>query len=175
MCICLDYGHGGKDLGATFGDRKESVEVLLFGQKLAYALRKQGIRVIETRVKDMYVGLDERVRLANQANCDYFISLHRNSSVKVGPKGAEVFIAKQSSKRSLSLARCVQKNLVGMGFLDRGVKREDFYVLRNTRMPAILVELGFINNQIDNNLFDTLQEELVESLARTIAQRFITE
>ncbi|MGL4345627.1 MAG: N-acetylmuramoyl-L-alanine amidase family protein [Cellulosilyticaceae bacterium] len=170
MKICLDYGHGGKDSGAVFGSRKESQEVLRLGQQIANKLRAQRIQVVETRTTDVYVALNKRIAYANSQQADYFLSIHRNSCAPIGPKGVEVFTANKCSQQATKLAKTLQQALVRMGFHDRGVKKMNFYVLTQTKMPAILVEVGFINQAIDNFLFDTYEEEIAKQIVNGILE-----
>jgi len=166
--LCFDYGHGGRDPGACYMGRKESQDVLSIGQEVAKRVRQRGIIVDETRTHDVAVSLGERCRYENKRQYDYFISFHRNAYKPELANGAETYMYLNGGPKAYILARNIQGCLVGLGFRNRGVKKANFYVLRGTRAPAILVEIGFIDHSRDNNLFDGKREEIAQALAGTI-------
>lgn len=166
--VCFDYGHGGRDPGAVYNGRKESVGNLDMGSKVAEVVGEFDIEIGETRKTDIGLSLRKRVDFANKGNYDYFISFHRNAFIPEVANGVETFIYPKASPKAKALAEEIQRALVLCGFRDRGVKTADFYVLRATKMPAILIELGFIDNTSDNELFDQKRVELVEIISRAI-------
>lgn len=168
MLILFDYGHGGKDPGAVYKGRKEADDVLGLGQAVAKIVRAAGITVDETRTSDATLSLDGRVKMELKKKYDYFISFHRNAFKPEQAKGAEVYIYRVSNTKSKALARKIQQALVSIGFRDRGVKEADFYVLKHTRAPALLLEIGFIDNSIDNELFDKKFERITDRIAKAI-------
>lgn len=167
--IIIDPGHGGKDPGNIFRGHDEKTYTLLLAIDLSRALQAAGFKTILTRTKDTYVDLDERPALANRRGADLFVSLHFNSSTSRSVQGAETYCitpvgasssnaggrganygrtpANASETESLLLAYEVQKALAkNLGAGDRGVRRARFAVLRDAKMPAILVESGFMSN-----------------------------
>ena len=145
----LDFGHGGKDPGALGQNKtKESDTVLKIGLLIKNNLEKAGEIVITTRENDTYHSLDSRSTKANKEKCDYFISLHMNSSTNKTAKGCEVWVYDKSSKL-YNLATQISTNLSNkIKTPNRGVKiSKDFYVLRKTNMPALLIEIDFISNK----------------------------
>lgn len=167
MSIVLDYGHGGRDIGASYKGRKESEDVERFGKMLAEALRNRGVTVHETRSTDTFVSLRERVRYSNDKKPLYFVSIHRNASVKHRAFGAETYIFPNS--KAIFLAKQLQRAMVISGFLNRGVKEAAYYVLKHTEAPAILLEIGFIDCSSDNKLFDEQIQALTVRMAKDIA------
>lgn len=165
MKICLDYGHGGSDSGAVFGSRLEKNDVLVAGRALRDRLRQHNFVVVETRSGDAYVGLSERAAIANAHHADYFISVHRNAG---GGTGIESYLFTQTDSKTDEFGTVVHSAITGKGFADRGLKRANFAVLRETAMSAILVELGFIDNERDNSLYDVQAKELGVSIANAI-------
>jgi len=165
--LCFDYGHGGKDSGATLGGRKESNDVLSIGKEIAVEMRRHGVTVDETRTNDTTLSLRDRSSFENNNAYDYFISFHRNAFNKKA-HGVETFTYSKSSKKANELATKVQNNLVSLGFTDRGTKEANFHVLRETKAPAILVEMGFIDNVEDNKLFDSKRNEIVKAITQAI-------
>lgn len=166
--LCFDYGHGGRDPGACYLGRKESDDALSVGMAVARYLRARGIIVDETRRRDRTVGLWERGRFANQGSYDYFISFHRNAYRPEVATGAETFTYLRPTPGAYGLAKEIQRALAQIGFRNRGVKKGNFYVLRNTRAPALLVEIGFLDNTRDNKLFDKRRQEIVAGIGEAI-------
>lgn len=167
MCIVLDYGHGGRDVGAIFERRKESEDTYRFGKMLAQKLKNLQVPVYETRTGNAFVSLRQRVAFSDSKKPLYFISIHRNASSTHKACGAETFIYPNS--RAVDLAETLQRELVASGFRHRGVKRASYYVLKHTTAPAILLEVGFIDCAEDNRLFDRQMDSVTTQLAIQIA------
>jgi N-acetylmuramoyl-L-alanine amidase len=166
--LCFDYGHGGKDSGALYNGRKESNDVLSLGRAIATEIRKYGVIVDETRTSDTTVSLGNRSDFENKNTYDYFISFHRNAYVPEKAKGVETYTYLSSGASSKGLAKRIQASLVALGFVDRGVKEANFHVLRETKAPAVLIEIGFIDNTNDNNIFDSNRNEIIKALTKAI-------
>ncbi len=166
--LCFDYGHGGSDPGAIYNGRKEKNDVLSLGKAVAAELRRHGVVVDETRTSDKTVSLQERVNFENRKAYDYFISFHRNAFKPEAAKGVETYTYLKPKAKTKALAGKIQTALVGVGFTNRGVKEANFYVLRETKASAILVEIGFIDNTEDNRLFDSKRNEIVKAIAGAI-------
>lgn len=120
--------------------------------------------------RDNNSSVTERVRLANSWGADIFISLHTNASTNSAANGAEVLIYSVESTEAFNLAEDVLEELVLVtGVRNRGiVERPGLYVLRRTRMPAILVEMGFITNESDANLMANSPGLFAEGIYRGI-------
>lgn len=172
--VCLDYGHGGSDPGALLRNSKDTVirrekdDTLRTGKLVAKELRRHGVTVDETRANDRYVSLENRVEFANKKKYDYFVSFHRNSFSTDKAKGVEVWTSNPSQTKSKSLATALQENLVDVGYVNRGVKSKNFYVVRWTKAPAALIELGFISNEGDNHIYDTKEDQIVKAVTSAI-------
>ncbi|SUY47689.1 cell wall hydrolase/autolysin [Clostridium putrefaciens] len=166
--LCFDYGHGGEDSGACYKMRKESNDVLNLGRSIASEVRRHGIIVDETRTSDDTVSLNARSNFENRNTYDYFISFHRNAYEPEKAKGVETYTYLNPREKTKSLAERIQTSLVSLGFVDRGIKEGNFHVLRETKASAILVEIGFLDNTGDNNLFDTKRNQIVKVLAKSI-------
>lgn len=169
--VCLDYGHGGEDSGAVYGSRKEKDDNLALGLKVAEELRRHGVIVDETRTKDTTLSLKDRTLFANRGNFDYFISFHRNANVPEKAKGVETYVYIIGREKSKELAEKIQKALIQAGFFNRGVKKANFHLLRETKMPAVLVEVGFIDSSEDNKLFDSKKDEIAKGIAKAILEQ----
>ncbi|MBU3113043.1 N-acetylmuramoyl-L-alanine amidase [Clostridium lacusfryxellense] len=168
--LCFDYGHGGQDGGACYKGRKESNDVLSLGKAVAVEVRRHGITVNETRTGDSTVGLGERSKFENKNAYNYFISFHRNAFEAEKAKGVETYTYLNAGVKAKELAKRVQCGLVALGFVDRGVKSANFHVLRETKAPAVLIELGFIDNTGDNSLFHQKKNEIIKALAKSILE-----
>lgn len=166
--LCFDYGHGGSDRGASYKGRFEKNDTLKLGLAVAKEVRRHGVKVDETRTSDRTMSLRERSNFEKRGKYDYFISFHRNAFKPEAAEGVETFTFTRQTAKARSLATRIQKNLVGVGFKDRGVKKANFHVLRETRSPAVLIEVGFIDNSKDNQIFDSKFEKIVEAITRSI-------
>ncbi len=164
--IILDPGHGGYDAGASFEGRKEKDDVLNLAFDVADNLRRLGYQVEFTRTDDVYDSPNEKARIGNASGADYFISLHRNSSATPNQyEGVETLVYSDTGIKA-DMARNINSRLEDVGFKNLGVDvRKDLAVLRRTRMPALLLEVGFINNEGDNELFDARRAEIAEAIA----------
>ncbi len=173
--VCIDPGHGGKDPGAVGPTGlQEKIVTLAVAQKVAGILRGAGIDVILTRDTDKHLGstigadLSARAMVANQAGVGCFVSVHCNSASDSNAQGTETFCYNGATE-GRKLAGLIQKHLVvALGRPDRGVKEANFAVLRETKMPAALVELAFISNPTEEGLLKNPQFQ--EKAALAIAQ-----
>ena len=166
--LCFDYGHGGTDPGAVYQGRREKDDVLSLGKAVAKELRRHRVIVDETRTGDNTVSLRDRSNFENRKSYDYFISFHRNAFKSEQAKGVETYTYLNAEAKAKGLANKIQTALVGIGFANRGVKEANFHVLRETKAPAVLVEIGFIDNSSDNQIFDTKRNEIIKAITIAI-------
>jgi N-acetylmuramoyl-L-alanine amidase len=157
ITVVLDPGHGGKDSGATgHSGLKEKDVNLSVALHLANLLRAQGFNVILTRRDDQYIALAERVAIAEKAGADLFMSIHANASLNnKSASGTETYYYpnKESSPQSFFLASLAQQEVsAALNLPSIGVKKGSLHVLRETRMPAALVELAFLSNAVDETI-----------------------
>lgn len=167
--IMLDAGHGGQDPGAVYKGRQEKDDNLKLTLAVGEILKNNGIDVSYTRTTDVYQTPFEKAQLANKAGVDYFISFHRNSSPTDNQyNGVEVLVYDKSGIK-YQMAENVVGALGELGFREIGVReRPGLVVLRRTRMPALLIETGFINSDQDNQMFDEMFEKIAQSIADAI-------
>ena len=168
----MDAGHGGAENGAVFEDRLEKNDNLALALKVQRFLEEMGQTVIMTRTDDSTVTLAERADIANRNNADLFIALHRDSFTEQTPwtNGVTNYVQNGSSKINHRAAEMVLSNVVDVGVQsNRGVREGNYYVLRNTKMPSMLLEMGYIINEIDNELFD----EHLTAYAKAIAEGIV--
>lgn len=166
--LCFDYGHGGQDPGACYNGRKESSDVLSIGREVAEEIRRHRVVVDETRISDTTVSLNDRSKFENRNTYDYFISFHRNAYSPEKATGIEILIYLNPGEAAKVMADKIQNSMVGLGFKNRGIKRKNLHVLRETKAPALLIELGFLDNTMDNNLFDKKRNEIIKALVKAI-------
>lgn len=167
--IVIDAGHGGYDAGATYNGRREKDDTLALALAVGEILEAQGYDVVYTRTDDVYDSPVQKARIGNESGADFFVSIHRNSSPTPNQyNGVQTLIYNNAGLKA-TMAENVNKELEQVGYRNINVvERPDLAVLRRTRMPAILVEAGFINSDVDNNLFDTKFSETAEAIARGI-------
>lgn len=169
--IILDPGHGGSNPGAVgVGPVPEKDVVLQIAYNLKAMLEHEGATVVLTRTGDYDPGhgqisqLEARTRLANQVGGDAFVSIHANWHRDSSVRGVETYYYSSGGNR---LAQSIQSELVNQsGSISLGVKFGNFYVLRNTAMPAALVEVGFLSNSREAELL--AQSWYQEKVARGI-------
>ena len=166
--IVIDPGHGGNDAGAIGPTGVMEKNVTL---KVALELRKlleaEGAQVIMTRDTDKTVSakgakasdieeLGARCDVANRNNADIFISIHADSFTRPEARGTTGYYYGKSTGAGQRLADCIRRNLVEqLGTPSRGTQPCNFYVVKNTDMPATLIELGFISNKEEEKLLDS--------------------
>lgn len=166
--LCFDYGHGGEDSGACYKGRKESNDVLNIGKSVAEEVRRHGAIVDEIRTSDATVSLNDRSSFENRNSYDYFISFHRNAFKPEQARGVETYTYLSASTKAKALVEKIQAGLVSVGFVNRGVKTANYHVLRETRCSAVLIEIGFIDNSLDNNIFDSKRNEIINAITKAI-------
>lgn len=178
--ICLDPGHGGIDSGNRVGSHQEKAYTLLLAQELAAQLTRAGYKVTLTRDTDRFIELSERAAIAKRRSADLFISLHFNSAPNSANtvRGAEVYCmtpvgapstnargegsgagwypGNRLNDKNVYLAYQLQKSVTKtLGTEDRGLHRARFAVLRDSTMPAVLIEAGFMSNPAEGRkIFD---------------------
>ena len=171
--VVVDAGHGGQDRGGAPGQRvPEKPYTLDVAQRLATTLRANGFRVILTRDGDYFVGLRQRCDIANAQSSAVFVSVHFNGAPRTAADGVETYYY---TSQSAGLAAAVHRRvLAATGLEDRHVRRRGFFVIRNTRIPSILVEPGFLSNpqsaaRVSGSA--AYRQQLADAIARGIMDR----
>lgn len=172
--VVIDPGHGGSDPGTiSITNKPEKEYNLALAHKVqALLLNEPNIELVMTREGDTYPTRPERVQLANQLNADVFVSIHGNS-VKSAPQatGTETYYYQRSNSKEL--ATIIHQRLVkAMGLRDRGVKNGNLEVIRDTTMPAVLLEVGFLSNVLDEELMssEVVQMKAAQAIADGIKE-----
>ncbi len=150
--VVIDPGHGGPDPGAIgIGGLRETEVVLDVSKRVKKLLSEKGVIVRLTRNNEIDLDLPPRVSIANRTDADVFVSIHANASrgKRRDINGLETFY--YSGWRGRLLAKKIQKQIlkVSPGSPDRGVRQGRYFVIKNTRMPAVLVEIGFLTGRLD--------------------------
>ena len=169
--IALDAGHGGSDPGAVYKGRQEKEDTLDLTLAVGDILKKNGIDVYYTRTTDEYETPFKKATDANNSGADLFVSIHRNSSENPNQySGVETLVYSDTGLKA-EVARNINNQLEDAGFKNLGVdERKNLVVLKRTKMPAVLVEAGFINNDKDNYLFDEEFDSIAQSIAEGILE-----
>lgn len=175
--VLIDPGHGGSDVG-TSNPRTGTIEkgiTLKIGNMVVEELEKySNIEVVTTRTDDTFVSLDDRNKIESDNNCDLFVSIHCNATPdgKSNADGVETFYWREDGEQSKMLAQKVHESITSnLSVRDRGIKRENYQVLRNSKSPSILIETGFLtSNEEEKRLLD---EDYQAQLAKYIADGII--
>jgi N-acetylmuramoyl-L-alanine amidase len=164
--VVIDPGHGGHDKGGQWGQVYEKHLALDTATRLEGYLKKSGIRTVMTRRSDYFVTLPGRVAIANRFRSAIFVSVHYNYTWKQDVSGLETFY---HNGNSVGLAQCVHNGMLKrIRSTNRGVKFARYYVIRNTKIPAILVECGFVSNATERSRMKCAWYR--DGLARGIAE-----
>ena len=170
--IILDPGHGGSDEGAKVHYFMEKRVTLMTTLLLRKYLDEMGYRVIMTRSKDVFIPLHRRVSIANKTKAVLFVSVHYNSSPSTEAHGIEVFYNGSGDQKRVQQSKKLAASVLGelktqTQALSRGVKNGNFHVIRETTMPAILVEGGFMTNPDERT--QLRDKRYLEKIAKGIA------
>lgn len=170
--IVIDPGHGGEDPGATGNGLKEKDLNFELSKMVAVKLAVYEVNVIMTRTADVELGLYERCEIANDASADYFCSIHTNAG---GGTGFESFVYTGAGEHTENIRGILHDKVAvyykRSGFVDRGKKQANYVVLRETDMPAVLLENLFIDNQKDTTKLRDVSflDELAGAIAGGLA------
>lgn len=175
--VVLDAGHGGSADGAKYEGVREKDLTLPVTLRVAQLLREKGYNVVLTRSEDVYVDLYDRCDIANNAGGDIFVSIHANASeTKLDFQGTFTYSYPKSVEGE-KLADCIQREVVAAaGSIDRGLLTNDYVVLRETYMPACLLEMGFMSchEELEMLVQPEYQEKIAQGTARGIERYLAT-
>jgi len=180
--VLIDAGHGGADPGKVAGSTQEKNLNLAIAQKLQVYLEQGGSTVLMTRADDADLGASKKSDMysrkltASESRADIFVSIHQNSFTSSSAQGAQVFYFNKSDN-SKRLAECIQAELES--FVDQNNTRvakanDNYYVLKQTAMPAVLVECGFLSNPAEKAKLgdDYYQEQIAWGIYMGIVKYF---
>lgn len=168
--VVLDAGHGGSDPGAPSitGKWEKDFTLAVILKLQAILAQDSRLNIVLTRSGDTYPTLADRYNLANSLNADLFLSVHGNSNTNKSVSGTEVYYTRADS---LAFAKVVQQYAIPAGGLaDRGIHQQSLAVTRETKMPAVLYEAGYLSNAGDEKLMytDSFQNNVAQGLATAI-------
>ena len=171
VSVMLDAGHGGVNPGAVYEGRQEKDDALALVLAIGPILENKRINVLYTRTTDVYQTPLQKAELANEADVDYFVSIHRNSFPEDNVVSGVESLVYDLSGVKYEMAQNINAQLETVGFVNLGVRaRPNLIVLRRTEMPAVLVEVGFINSDTDNMLFDANFQAIAQAIADGIIE-----
>ena len=164
--VVIDAGHGGANPGAVYNGRQEKDDALALALAVGRILEQNGVEVYYTRTTDIYESPAEKAEEGNAVNGDYFVSIHRNSSPYPNQyTGIETLVYNRYGEAA-RLAENINTRLAQVGYENQEVNvRDDLVVLKQTKMPSVLVEVGFINTDADNRLLDERFNETARAIA----------
>ena len=170
--VVIDPGHGGFDRGGIPGQKvPEKMVALDTALRLQKLLERAGLRTVMTRSTDVFVPLSIRSAIANAQSDAIFVSIHYNASPRSSAHGIETY--SENNRGAMLAARIQQQILTRVSTENRGVRSAEYYVLRNCRLPAVLVECGFLTNPVEAQLALTpsYREEVAEQIAAGIIEQ----
>ncbi|NLR90609.1 MULTISPECIES: N-acetylmuramoyl-L-alanine amidase [Flammeovirga] len=165
--VVIDPGHGGKDPGKPRGSKHHKHEKdlnLIIAQRLGLMIRSSmpDVQIYYTRTSDTYVSLEDRVEFAEVANADYFISIHSNSNPNKWIVGAKAHVDTNADQVSVALANkilnSIERNtlLQSRGIMNKADRGYNLFVLKNTTMPSVLIECGFLSNPYERQYLNSV-------------------
>lgn len=167
--VVIDAGHGGHDRGGIRTNYvTEKTVALDVALRLRNELRRAGFHVVMTRTNDVFVPLSVRCAIANAQRRAIFVSIHFNSAANRDARGVETYYYGSAGRLAASIHHRLTRKL---GAPDRQIRSRRYFVLRNTRVPAVLVECGFLTNRYDASL--ALKSRYRARLAQEIADGII--
>ncbi|MGG4452541.1 N-acetylmuramoyl-L-alanine amidase [Brevibacillus porteri] len=172
--IVVDAGHGGKDPGTkgSAGNNEKDYNLAVSNKIVDLLKQYPEFQVVPVRTTDVFYELSERAAFANELEADMFLSIHANAFPKPTAAGTETFYYNENSK---DFAQVVHKHLRGATqFPDRGVKQSGFYVIKNTKMPAVLTETGFLSNPQENTQLTNpaFQDKIAKAIVAAIREYY---
>lgn len=189
--VCIDAGHGAHDTGAVLEladgtERQEKDDNLWLSQLVKKELEAYGVKVVMTREDDSFLELYDRTQMANSLDVDLLVSFHRNAYYLNGEmnsrvKGVEIWIHNSMPTAARQLANRMLDAILAVGGMeDRGVRygsmtdfNENYAINRRAMMTSMIVEMGFISNESDNEAYDTNGEAYAKAMAKEIYQWLI--
>lgn len=167
--VIVDAGHGGFDNGATYNGRREKDDTLRLALEVGRILADNGVDVEFTRTTDIYQSPSAKARIANNSGADLLVSIHRNAAYAPNTyQGVQTLVYNLGDIKE-KLANNINGELEEVGFQNLGTEvRQNLAVLRQSQMPAVLVEAGFIDSDVDNQIFDDNFYETANAIAEGI-------
>ncbi|MBQ3104814.1 MAG: N-acetylmuramoyl-L-alanine amidase [Lachnospiraceae bacterium] len=174
--VIIDPGHGGWDNGAQYQGRREKDDNLNIALAVGNILTLYGFQVYYTRTEDVYESPYQKAVEGNARGGELFLSIHRNASPFPNQYNGVESLIYSGGGFSQLVAENINGQLERIGFRNAGIEeRKNLVVLNSTVMPAVLVEVGFINSDVDNLLLDSIFTETAYAIADGVAMSFFPE
>ena len=180
ITLVIDAGHGGNDSGKPRSNKDYKHEKdlnLILALEVGKLLEKNmpNLQVFYTRKKDVFVELKDRADFANKLKADYMISIHCNSSLKEWVSGTNSHVHENENNTSYKLAKRIQEEFKKNDRLNRGIvstvdRQKSLYVLKNTEMPAVLIETGYLSNPYEEHYLNSVYGQ--NNIAKSIYTAF---
>ena len=169
--ILLDAGHGGVEPGAVFEGRQEKDDTLNLVLAVGQRLHENGVDVSYTRTTDVYFSPFEKITIANNSHADFMVSVHRNSCEQPNSiNGIQTLVFDHDGMKT-NMAERINQRLEKIGFANLGIEdRPNLVILKNTKLPTIMEEVGYINCQQDNALLDHKFNDIAGAIAEGIME-----
>ncbi len=169
--VVIDAGHGGFDNGASYNGRKEKNDTLRLALLVGQILAENGVDVAYTRTTDVYQSPTRKAQIGNELGADLFVSIHRNAAYAPNVyDGVQTLIYNMGDIKE-EFASNINKELEEVGYKNIGTEvRKNLAVLSQTNIPSLLVEAGFIDSDIDNELFDEKFYQTANAIATGIIE-----
>ena len=151
--IIIDAGHGGKDFGAQIGGELEKKIVENIANKINLLNGKGEIEIVLLREDDRFIELSERVEIINKINPSLLISLHINASKNLEENGVNAYVSKQNDfyNKSMESAKNLVEKISNEKLTKGEVKEANFFVIKNSKCPSLILEVGYLSNENDKN------------------------
>lgn len=164
--IILDPGHGGNDLGDAYGNRFEKYDNLKLALAVGEELEKYGYHVEYTRITDMYLSQFDRVEISNELGGDFLLSIHRIIGELPLSEGGLGFYLNSRGGVEEEAAVNIAEALFPLGFCNYIIEViRELPILSSTKMPSLMMGIGYMNSEADNLFFDTRLEDIATAIA----------
>lgn len=169
--VVIDAGYGGKDFGAVYMGRREKDDNLRLALAVGEVLADNGIDVRYTRTEDCTLTPLERIQMANDSEGDFLLSLRRGSTEIPGTSFGVVFLLFANKGVTAEAAKYIQEALEDTGFESFNIEEQpSLVILRRSTIPTLLIEVGFIDNERDNIIFDRDFDRIAQGIAEGILE-----
>ena len=151
--IVIDAGHGGRDVGAVFEDKRESDIVKSIADKIYQLNQQNHIKIILLRDTEEFVGLNDRVTRVNEIKPDFLISLHAQTSRNTNLSGINAFISQENNfyNQSKEIASILIEEVSSENLNKGKISVANFKIIKEVECPAVMIEIGFLSNIADRN------------------------
>jgi N-acetylmuramoyl-L-alanine amidase len=171
--VVIDAGHGGNDFGATSNSIMEKEIVKQIANKINTLNSNENTIIHLTRNSDDFITLSDRTTIINRIKPDLVLSLHVNTSKNSNTSGMEFYVSKESNsyEKSNVIAENFKTKFLNSNYKVAEIKNGNFFILKNSEAPAVIMELGYLTNESDkknlanNNTQIQIAKKIIECLS----------